>query len=188
MLTAGHCSKTQTIKGVTLRHINGSNSVTADAQFLAVPSGGGHVIENDYHCKKRFATICAVRGRRARFNMIGDFVCHTGMNSGISCGTVSRIDFSPDYTKASEVACVNSKGISTRCHDVFVRVEGDYLRQCKGDSGGPWYRHGIAYGLHKGGTGSSCTAHGVTAHFSAIIEVEEYLGASISTLRDWTIQ
>lgn len=186
ILTAGHCSDTQSMNGIGLEYINGYNSVTADAQFHAVPSGSGHVIKNDYLCGAESVRECEVRGRRSRLTMIGDFVCHTGKRSGTTCGTVSRIDYSPEYT--DEDACVNTRSQAVDCHDVFVLVTGDYLRQCKGDSGGPWFRQGIAYGLHMGGTGGSCTVNGVSAHFSAILEVESFLGVSVNTSGDWTVQ
>ncbi len=197
ILTAGHCSDNQTINGISLPHVVGYNSAAADAQFHAVPSGSGHVLKNGYACRTRSRNICQVHSRRSRLKMMGDIVCHTGKNSGTSCGTVNRIDVSPDYTEAGEVACINTSDEPARkgpvdswavdCKDVFVNVTGTRLRQCKGDSGGPWYRSGIAYGIHMGGTNVSCSKENVNAHFSAILEVENFLGVSIITAGDLTV-
>lgn len=187
IVTAGHCPDTQSMNGIALEFITGYNSVTADAQFHAVPSGSGHVVKDNYLCGAQSSTECDVSGRRSRLRMVGDFVCHTGKRSGTTCGTVDRIDYSPNYQSVGKDACLNSRKQPITCAAVFVRVTGDYLRQCPGDSGGPWFRHGIAYGVHMGGTGDSCTEHGVSAHFSAILEVENFLGVSVLTSGDWTV-
>ena len=189
ILTAGHCGETLSMNGVALDFINGWNSVTADAMFYAVPSGSGHVVKDNYLCGAQSNIECDVSGRRSRLTMVGDIVCHTGKNSGTSCGTVDRIDYSPDYAAVSKDACLDETKQPITCSSVFVQVKGDYLRHCRGDSGGPWFRQGVAYGLHMGGTrNASCAEHGGSAHFSAILEVESFLGVSVLTAGDRTVQ
>ena len=182
VVTAGHCPDIQSMNRIALEFVYGYQSLTADAQFHAIPSGSSHVLKDNYLCGAQSDTECDVLGRRSRLTMMGDFVCHTGKRSGTTCGTVNRIDLSPEYEIAD--ACLNDKKEPATCSDVFVQVTGDYLRQCKGDSGGPWFRRGVAYGLHMGGTDGPCTQHGVSAHFSAILEVERFLELSILTLDD----
>lgn len=66
------------------------------------------------------------------------------------------------------------------CNAVFVRVHGDSLRSCEGDSGGPWYRGSVAYGIHRGSnSGNDCSLTGVYASFSSVGEVEQFLGVDI---------
>ena len=70
------------------------------------------------------------------------------------------------------------------CEPVFVKVQGRFLKGCKGDSGGPFYRGGKAYGILTsliGGDKEDCTSPGKTVTFSAIEEVEEFLNVEVLT-------
>ncbi|WP_420440871.1 trypsin-like serine protease [Candidatus Poriferisodalis sp.] len=61
-----------------------------------------------------------------------------------------------------------------------MRVHGASLKACSGDSGGPWYRGSIAYGIHRGSnSGNDCNKTGVYASFSSVGEVEQFLGVDI---------
>ncbi len=198
VITAGHCgdelptdTKPVTMRGVSLPFVYGWLSPTADAQFhkIPVPSSGTHHVSDDYYCGQtysRFNPYCDVFRTEARANMQGDYVCHTGKNSGISCGQVASIDFQLNF--GAIYPCRDARGVRAPCGHVFVTVHGRNLRSCGGDSGGPVYRSGIAYGIHAGHfptsdnvTDDDCDITGRTTVFSAIREVEAFLGVQVLT-------
>jgi streptogrisin C len=80
----------------------------------------------------------AVTGWRNRASTrIGDFVCHRGERSGYSCAEVMLTDYAPPAP-----LCAGP------CDPVWVAVAGP---SCKsGDSGGPVFSRGIAFGILKG--------------------------------------
>lgn len=69
----------------------------------------------------------------------GSTACHYGSNTGYSCGTIQ-----------SNNQCVVINGIQG-CE--WVRVTG--ANHGGGDSGGPWYFGGTAYGIHSSGGGGT---------------------------------
>lgn len=191
VITAGHCGDngpTETVtfrmNGVVLPFVYGWLSATADAQFhrIPIPTSGSHYVADDYVCRDPDIypnPSCDVTGTVPRAKMQGDYVCHTGRNSGISCGEVISIDHAPEW---SDDPCLDSSGANVDCDPVFVRVRGQHLRGCKGDSGGPFYRGGTAYGIHAASNGGTdCEGTGRTATFSAIQEVEAFLRVDVLT-------
>jgi hypothetical protein len=81
---------------------------------------------------------------------VGLGLCHRGKASGYTCGYVNSTAYAPSYS------CNGSA-----CNAVFVRVEGSALANLRGDSGGPWFSGGNAYGIHSGGTVGEVSAGGV---------------------------
>lgn len=136
MLTAGHCGNTQyrgTILLPFLRDVNVGNS---DGQVHSIPSG--HSGENRIVTSNgNFRTITS----RTFWSSMdsGDAVCHTGMTTGWSCGTISSVVGS------------QAVGGGTR----VPRATGAYLRAQPGDSGGPVVSGNSAYGLYEGQNGSN---------------------------------
>ena len=178
IITAGHCRDDLSMHGIALDHYSGFNHVGVDAQFHTIPSGSMHQLLDDFTCGGWWSDRCDVTGDVARSDMPGDHICHYGRRSGISCGTVTSINFQPNHNRA----CIGSNGEDLQCLAVFVEVQGPSLRACDGDSGGPWYRGGTAYGIHMGSTGPDiCTATVTNAFFSAIRDVELFLRAAIIT-------
>jgi hypothetical protein len=191
IVTAGHCgdngptdTSAVTMNGVSLPFVYGWLSPTADAQFhrIPAPDSGSHHVADDYICRDPASYpnhSCDVTGTIARAKMQGSYVCHTGKNSGISCGTVVNTDHMLDW---SDDPCLDSSGEEAVCNSVFVKVEGQWLKGCKGDSGGPFYRGGTAYGIMAGTTDrDDCTSEGKTVTFSAIKEVEAFLRMQVLT-------
>lgn len=191
IITAGHCggdlptdTAAVTMNSVSLPFVYGWLSPTADAQFhrIPAPANGSHHVADDYFCRDH--TIfpnhtCDVTGTIARSEMKGDYVCHKGKNSGISCGEITSISYEPMW---SGHPCRNSSGARTACNAVFVKVEGQWLKACIGDSGGPYFRLGTAYGIHASSDGGrDCTGTDRTAIFSAIKEVVSFLGVEVLT-------
>ena len=67
----------------------------------------------------------------------GDFVCHYGESSGYSCSTVELTDYAP-----SDELCGGP------CSPTWVTVRGPNC--IPGDSGGPVFSGGVAFGIAKG--------------------------------------
>ncbi len=185
LITAGHCEGIQRVNGVDLLFVNGFASRRADAEFHRIPSGASHQLRDDYICATGHgATTCDVTGTTNRSSMLNDWVCHYGMNSGVSCGDVTDITFRPTDPES----CKSSTGQLVTCHKKFVKVIGSQLQACDGDSGGPWFSSGIAYGIHKGGSTSDADDCSITidyAYFSAIDEVQSFL--SLTVLKDGNV-
>ncbi len=90
----------------------------------------------------------------------GSYLCHYGVYSDTqSCGEVTDKAFAPAvYNSAGTfIGCGKPGATVVSCGPNFVRVdkvakEGQVALQCiGGDSGGPWFAYGNAYGINKGG-------------------------------------
>ncbi|MCY4176491.1 MAG: hypothetical protein OXD37_09215 [Acidimicrobiaceae bacterium] len=196
IITAGHCeddgpndTTPLTMNGVSLPHDFGWASASADAQFHTIPTGSGHVLTDNYLCHaSRPINYCDVTGTEVRNRMMNDFVCHTGKASGVSCGNITSINFQPNDNSV----CMSLSNRRVDCQNIFVEVESNngLLRSCDGDSGGPWYRNGVAYGIHKGSLSEqdNCYTSPRSAFFSAIGEVMRFLGVRIILAGDVTIR
>lgn len=76
-----------------------------------------------------------------RADSLGDLVCHRGSTTGYSCGTVTSINYRPTWDGACH-------GVT--CAAEWVQVTGPQLACYGGDSGGPVFAGGAAYGFLKG--------------------------------------
>ncbi|WP_343525948.1 hypothetical protein [Sphingomonas sp.] len=89
-----------------------------------------------------------VTGSRARDSTrAGDIVCHRGERTGYSCAEI----WMPDFAPAGDLC-------GGGCTPTWVAVRGPTCRS--GDSGGPVFLGGVAFGIVKGGTyraDGSCT-------------------------------
>ena len=180
LITAGHCFRTNdnpiTMHGAKLPLVERAWGPDVDAQFRSIPTGASHRIFDDHICGP--GSPCDVRGDISRSRMMNNYICHHGKNSGESCGTVFSINHQPRHPKSCE----------STCNYTFVRVRGNTLKTCFGDSGGPWYDRGYAFGIHGGGTGGDdCDREDETAYFSAIRDVENELGVDILTTGPFTV-
>jgi hypothetical protein len=174
IITAGHCSRNHdrpiTMHGVPLPLVVRAWGPSVDAQFRSIPTGASHRIFDDHLCKQR--DPCDVSDDAHRMMMAAAYLCHYGRRTGESCGTVISIFYQPSAVDACQTTCNNS----------FIRVRGTGLKGCRGDSGGPWYYRGTAYGIHNGGSqADDCTSTGKTGYFSPIRSVEQTLGVDILT-------
>lgn len=195
ILTAGHCDDEQSMQGVTLPWVKGYEHRRADAQLHQIPAGSDHVLRDDYVCNTSgwWHTVCDVSGTTTRSSMHESYACHTGKNTGTTCGTVTDISYQPVHNDACKYG--SSSGRTISCSSVFVRVEGPSLYSCKGDSGGPWFNHGTAYGIHMGDIhlkdtpkSNRCYVSAVAAYYSAIDEVKAFLNVNILSAGDVTIE
>ena len=90
----------------------------------------------------------------------GSFICHYGQTTNTqSCGEVVDKTYAPNIvdSKGNPTGCGITSNPLVRCGNNFVLVEPKYvagqtdLRCLGGDSGGPWFAYGNAYGIHKAG-------------------------------------
>ena len=183
IITAAHCKGTSAMRfksismhNVTLVPTIRRHGPYVDAWFLRIPTGSSHRLVDDYVCRN--GDSCDVSGDTSKGRMAGAYICHYGVNSGHSCGTIRDINYFP----TDPTACYRS------CRNTFVYVDGSNLKNCNGDSGGPWYIGGIAYGIHNGGSGRDCNSENQAAWFSDIQSVENQLGVDILTRGHVTVQ
>lgn len=195
ILTAGHCSDNQSMRGVSLPWVRGYESRRADAQIHQIPTGSNYLLLDDYLCNTSGSQygVCDVSGDTTRSSMHESYACHTGKKTGTTCGTVTDISYRP--TKDGACKSGSATGRTIACSSVFVKVEGPSLYACRGDSGGPWFNLGTAYGIHKGGThlnktplNERCNVPAVASYFSAIDEVKSLLNIDILSVGNVTVQ
>jgi streptogrisin C len=100
----------------------------------------------------------SVTGTEPRSSMVGDFACHYGWTTGYSCGTIQSITYSS----------IGGGCNGQTCAAVYARVTGSTLNTGGGDSGGPWFSAGRAYGVHTAGNGDTQDPPNVTGVFNTI--------------------
>jgi hypothetical protein len=143
-VTAGHCGNSQSWASTPTGSPGASStfggeihSATADIQYHRITSP--HSTSNTFYgSSSSTATIRNGTGVAT----VGLHLCHRGKVTGSSCGNVTDTTFAPTWNGACGTAT---------CRAVFVRVDGLNLEGSPGDSGGPWFRGGAAYGIHMGG-------------------------------------
>lgn len=82
-------------------------------------------------------------------DMLGDYVCHYGVSTGNSCGSVASQYFDPGNI------CGDG---NDDCLPAWIKVTGSSLKCAHGDSGGPLYHNTYAYGtLQAGDTTPPCS-------------------------------
>jgi hypothetical protein len=69
----------------------------------------------------------------------------------------------------------------TTCSAVWIKVGGSSLECYGGDSGGPWFNAGTAYGIYKGQASSGTTAAACDFAFYMGINYVSGLGVSLMT-------
>lgn len=158
MMTAGHCDNENwrhagySIGTTNLNNLQTSGSVLGDFQraptFLASPMNLIYASDTD---KSR--AITAIRTYRNQ--LIGDYVCASGVMNGYRCGSI--VDDDLHY------------GIVFRGQTIYMWGKlagstGDPLRSDPGDSGGPVFNGGTAYGIVSARDGNTKTAYSVSDH------------------------
>lgn len=158
VLTADHCRDIMWYRGVDAPNYPIQLNVppgyeawnaNMDLQWMM----GDHIIVGQFYADNSTA-VRNVTGYRSQANTTqandwfgtkGSFICHYGKTSGYSCGEVIDTDSAPAYSCNGQA-----------CNDVFVEVRnkvvtGETQLACgDGDSGGPWFANGVAFGIHSG--------------------------------------
>ncbi len=182
LLTAGHCDDHLLMHGEILPFVVGGKGPRADAQLHQIPLGSSRQLTNDYVCGAKADSVCEVTGTAERVDMMGDYVCHTGETSGVSCGTVTDITISlTEWYDDGSNACEDEDENGIACENVFVEAHGPNMEVCIGDSGGPVFdANGIAYGILTAGNGY-CGQNNLYIIFSVVKEIESYLNVKVLT-------
>jgi hypothetical protein len=106
---------------------------------------------------------------------VGETLCHSGANTGTSCGEITASNVNVHYSGPVIEANLNS----------MYLVKGKNLCLGPGDSGGPFFAGGTALGILSGGGPDGCQqelAAGVTEEvfFSSVVAADEELGTNIA--------
>lgn len=141
ILTAGHCEK-EVFFGTNPTYVENANSTypatlggvrwdrnqdfawyeTSHAELASFWNGSEHR---------------GVVSTQPRLEMVNEFVCHYGIVTRVSCGTVSDIHFAPAASICGGQAC----------DPVWAKVINHGPLLCdEGDSGGPFFVGGVAWG------------------------------------------
>lgn len=110
---------------------------TQDVQINLAPPGQKGL----FYADRRQGALRKLSGARSRLSTRGgEWLCHYGESSGYSCAEVELVNFAPPGALCGG-ACAPT-WVTVRTHD------------CRsGDSGGPVFSGGVAYGITKGGSG-----------------------------------
>ena len=170
VVTAGHCSSVQ----YTYADKDGSKFLLArkkrqmdaknDMSFY-VPVTKQTAIPNFYAdgsttSRKLTGFTSQTSTKEKTSSQPGSFICHYGQTTDIqSCGEVVDKTYAPNIVNSAgdPVGCGVNPTPLVKCGNNFVLVEPKYvngqndLRCLGGDSGGPWFAYGNAYGIHKAG-------------------------------------
>ena len=143
--TAGHCSEQDADRRMLYREKDGIPPYWVylqgerwdsdqDAQWMIDKTG-----HPEYPQFWTGTGWSAVTATAARLEMTGDAVCHWGATTGRSCGTIQSIHLDPGN--------ICGPGENEDCAATWVDLRGSTLVCDGGDSGGPVFRGGTAYGL-----------------------------------------
>lgn len=132
ILTAGHCSDTQSYAGQNLALVGQAQYYSYDIQWHSpAPFGLSNLIFDGWGTRP----IRAAKGRDAQ--AIGDYVCHYGKTTGYGCGNIYDKNIAPSWVQWANPTFIR------------VRTSGPTLSQ-PGDSGGPWFYGNTAFGIMSG--------------------------------------
>jgi len=137
VLTAAHCSNSQSYNGTSLPFAGSAEGGSYDVQWHTAP---GFTVKNwaydgisDY-TTPYYRVINATRHRNSQ--ALNSFVCKYGKTTGYGCGYIIDKNYQPTTP--------GSWG------STFIRVHRDGVDLAEGgDSGGPWFREDTAYGIMK---------------------------------------
>lgn len=140
MTTAGHCGNTESwvsfggATTVAMAFKREVRSAYADLQYHTMP-----VMYNMFFGGSNQTATVRSGVSTSRASTAGKYLCHRGQTSGASCGTVGSIT---DHWGGYGPTC----DATHPCASVWVSMTGTYLHCQGGDSGGPVYAGGTAYG------------------------------------------
>jgi len=132
VLTAAHCSNTQSYSGSALTYQSGDITGNQDVQWHTAP---GFTVTNQFDSGIGIRSCTATESRSNQ--AVGDYVCKNGKTTGYACGSISSTTLAPSHVTSPSAT--------------FIRVNNDqgYANLSSGgDSGGPWFLDTTAYGIH----------------------------------------
>lgn len=134
--TAAHCPNTLKYNGSSLTFKSEKQTGAYDIQWH---TASGYTVKNKIKWSSSGATrdITATKSRTNQ--VVGGYVCKYGKTSNYTCGYISDKNFS--YQSSATYIRVDNTASYPNLSDV-------------GDSGGPWFLTGDAYGTHVGEPGA----------------------------------
>ena len=171
--TAGHCAS----EDLTYRE---SSVISYPADYMGErwddnQDGQWHTTSHpefpQFWSGSALRTVARMVGRA---EMMGDWVCKYGVTTGYSCGQIVSLSFSPPPNVGCRFGYI--------CQNVWARVESSTLRSFRGDSGGPWFNAGDAYGIHTGSDSTGTDAADVTYAYFMTIGFLQADGMSLTVL------
>jgi hypothetical protein len=140
--TAAHCGNTQRRSGTLLPWQGSRYGGSYDVQWHTTPGFTDRPWARDGLSDSTTPGYRIITSRTSRLNQpVGGAVCKFGMTTGRTCGSISSRSYNPGLVPSSNAT--------------WVRVEGGSTNLSSGgDSGGPWYFGGSAYGIHHCGIGN----------------------------------
>lgn len=177
IITAGHCGE----KLITYVDKDGTNikmelvrsklDGEADIAFYAPTSqyrttkaSPSFYADSSANARNLVGSVSVSETNKKTWARTGSFLCTFGHTTELqSCGEVTSLDFKPTMNFPEQCGMQGS-GKKIDCGPNFVLIEPkekkgqEPLRCAKGDSGGPWFAYGNAYGITKGSafTGNQC--------------------------------
>jgi streptogrisin C len=153
--TAAHCKnakitvddrKTTVNDQISLNFLKEFWNGSQDFQVMSLASAS-HTLNPEFFAGDNVVKTLVGRRSRASTNAVdqgvqGDYVCHYGVTTGYSCGTVQSKTFKP-YGTANKCGAT----ATSVCNPTWVKVSGPSLDCWGGDSGGPIFIGNVAVGL-----------------------------------------
>lgn len=153
--TAAHCKnakitvddrKTTANDQISLTFVKEFWNGSQDFQVMSLASTS-HTLNPEFFAGDNVVKTLTGRRSRASTNAVdqgvqGDYVCHYGVTTGYSCGTVQSKTFKP-YGTANKCG----SAATSVCNPTWVKVSGPTLDCWGGDSGGPVFIGNVAVGL-----------------------------------------
>ena len=131
---AGHCGNTQTFGGATSTFFTSWYSGSRDLQLHSFSSA--HVVTAQLYDGSGLRWVTATESRAA--TTVGEAVCKYGKTTGYDCASVSSKTHRPAYVPSATSTYIRVDRVGS---DPFIGG---------GDSGGPWFHVGKAYGWTSG--------------------------------------
>lgn len=172
MTTAGHCSSATEMHNHDISDVRSRFNARVDAKWFR-PDDSNVAVSNLYRCSSS-PTYCALD--EVVYNPQEDqYVCHYGKNSGYSCGSIEDSAFAPPSPYCAGSSCQSS----------YLKISGDDLYGCRGDSGGPWFASGgKGIGIHSGASSSDQDNCNIVINYaiaSRLGETESQLSVAFQT-------
>ncbi len=127
--TAGHCGNSLSFQGVSLPFRSEDLQGNQDVQWHSACN----LLDVSNEFNSGLGNRACVGTQHRDQQAIGAFVCKWGKTSGRTCGFIASKSHAPSFLDSSAT---------------FVWVDGAFSEP--GDSGGPWFVDGIAYGISIG--------------------------------------
>ena len=158
--TAGHCGESQAYDGTDLDFEEEKEETNYDIQWHTAP---GFTVTNEIQWWETGSTreITDTVGRSSQ--SVGDYVCKYGKTSYYTCGYISDTSFWPSGLSATFIRVDNTGGYDDLSSG--------------GDSGGPWFLSGDAYGTHVGAPSSDTN----DAIYMAVNYISPGIGVNVMT-------